>query len=112
MKDAIAAAFRWGAGFLNDKAGPSSTRLIMLTTALVPLTVWTALSIYHLRMESIPESVLVFIGMGLGLKGVDKALATRLSVAAVEKDKPEPAAPVPAVPPSSAVEVNVNPSGG
>ena len=67
----------------------------MLTGTLVPLAVWTGLSVYQLGLQSIPESVLVFVGMCLGLKGVDKALSTRLSVAAVEKDKPPAPEPTP-----------------
>lgn len=101
----IKTVFAWMSGFLSDKAGPSSTRLIMLVGTLVPLTVWTGLSIYHLRLESLPESLLVFVGMCLGLKGVDKALSTRLGVAVVEKDKPEPTPP--AQPPAQNVGVQI-----
>lgn len=89
MMTALRAGLNWLAGFLNDRGGPSSTRLIMLSGTLVPLAVWTGLSLYHLRLEALPESLLVFVGMCLGLKGVDKALSTRLGVAVVEKDKPE-----------------------
>lgn len=88
MKAAIKAAFLWAAGFLEARSGPSSTRLIMLAGTLIPLTVWTALSIYYRRMEVIPESVLFFVGLCMGLKAADKTIASRTQVAEIEKHKP------------------------
>jgi hypothetical protein len=104
---AMKAAITWLAGFLNDKGIPSSTRLIMLTGTLVPLTVWTGLSIYHLRMESIPESVLAFVSIVVTLKGVDRYIAAKAEVAQIEKDKPPAPEPAPPAPPAQNVAVQV-----
>lgn len=95
MWAAINAAVQWAGGFLQEKGGPSSTRLVMLSVVFVPLAVWTGLSVYHLRMESIPESVLAFISIGVTLKGVDKYIAAKTEVAQIEKDKPVAPEPTP-----------------
>lgn len=81
----------WVAGFLSESApGSSSTRLIMLAGTMIPLLLWTGLSVYHRQLQSIPESVLVFVSLCLGLKGLHKAFETRKDVAQIEKDKPIP----------------------
>lgn len=81
----------------------------MLGGFFIPLFMWVGLSVYHRRLEAMPESVLVIMGMALGLKGVDKALATRLSVAAVEKDKPPAPEPVPPAQPTNiGVQIGAN----
>src|SRR4030095_10451092 len=84
--------------FSENAPGSSSTRLIMILGTLIPLVVWVGLSAIHLAMQPFPESVLVFVGLCLGTKGIHKALETRQNVAQIEKDKPvvvEPTAPPP-----------------
>lgn len=93
MGAAIRTALTWMAGFMQERGGPSSTRLIMLAGTLVPLTLWAVLSVYYLRMEAIPESVLFFVGLCLGLKTADKAITSRADVAEIEKNKPPAAEP-------------------
>ncbi len=79
----------WLKGFFSENApDSSSTRLIMILGTLIPLFVWVALSGFKLSMQPFPESVLVFIGLCLGTKGIHKALETRQAVAQIEKNKP------------------------
>lgn len=67
----------WIAGFFSEEAnGRSSSRLIMIIGAIVPLSAWTALSLWKQELQSIPQSVLVFVAMCLGLKGYQKTLET------------------------------------
>ena len=96
MKDAIAAAFKWCAGFFSERQpDSSSTRLIMLVGFNVPLVIWAGLTIYHMHMQSFPESVIAVMCAALGLKGIDKYIASKAVVAQIEKDKPPAPEPTP-----------------
>jgi hypothetical protein len=98
---AIKAAVIWASGFLTDRGIPSSTRLIMLVGTLVPLSVWAGLSVYRREVLDVPSGVIAMIVACLGLKGVDRYIASRAEVAQIEKDKPPAPEPTPPPPPQN-----------
>ncbi len=97
----IKSTITWAGGFFTEGSGQSSTRLVMVGGVFLPLLAWLGVTAYHATLQPIPESVLVFIGMCLGMKSAHKFLETRPAVITKTAIVSAPAA--------APVEVNVNP---
>lgn len=73
MKEFLSKIFnRIDSIFKNGGNNWSSQRIMSMSLVMLPIIVWTVLSLKSLTMAPIPESVVVVIGLGLTGKVVSK----------------------------------------
>ena len=71
--------WNWIKGLYLDKPGtPSLTKVLTSIVVLLPITLWTAISINRWVLQPVPDSVVIIILAGIGVKATDRLITKQI----------------------------------